>query len=78
MQISITLPDYYNALIDAIAQETGQSKSSIVADCVKSGITGLLETLNRAHVYQKTLPEISLQERVEQIKQIKNDRKEMD
>jgi len=68
MQISITLPDYYNSIIEAIAQETGQSKSSIVADCVKNGLTGVLETLNKAHVYQKTLPEISLRERVEQIR----------
>lgn len=68
MQISISIPEYYNAVIEAIAQETGQSKSSIVADCVKNGLTGVLETLNKAHVYQKTLPEISLQERVEQIR----------
>ena len=76
MQISITLPDYYNALIEAIAEETGQSKSSIVADCVKNGINGVLETLNRAHVYQKTFPEISLKERVEEIKQNKKDKVE--
>lgn len=68
MQISISIPEYYNAVIEAIAQETGQSKSSIVADCVKNGLTGVLDTLNKAHVYQKTLPEISLQERVEQIR----------
>jgi hypothetical protein len=68
MQISISIPDYYNTIIEAIAQETGQSKSSIVADCVKNGLSGLLETLNKAHVYQKTLPEISLPERLEQIK----------
>ena len=52
-EISITVSQYTVDLLSELSEESGQSKSSLAAECLKQGLISEVEQRNKVGVYRK-------------------------
>lgn len=52
-KIDVTVPDDLKAILQELADDTGQSLSSVASDCIKLGILDFIETRTKMEVYRK-------------------------
>lgn len=52
-KIDITVPDELKEILQELADDTGQSLSSVAADCIKLGILDFIESRTKMEVYRK-------------------------
>ena len=52
-QVGVTISEELNQLIQELAEETGQSASSLMADFLKQGAYSEAEALNKVRVFRK-------------------------
>jgi len=52
-KIDVTIPDDLKEILQELADDAGQSLSSIAGDCIKLGILDLIESRNKMEVYRK-------------------------
>jgi hypothetical protein len=52
-KIEITISEDLKLLIEELAKETGQSMSSMAADCLKAGAYEEVESRNKVEVFRK-------------------------
>ena len=52
-EISITVSQYTVDLLSELAEESGQSRSSLAAECLKQGLISEVEQRNKVGVYRK-------------------------
>ena len=52
-EISITVSEYTNEVLEELAKDAGQSKSSLAAKCIELGLIQEVEGRNKVGVYRK-------------------------
>lgn len=52
-EISVTVSEYTNQLLEELARDGGQSKSSLAAKCIELGLIQEVEGRNKVGVYRK-------------------------
>jgi predicted transcriptional regulator len=52
-KIDVTIPDDLKEILQELADDGGQSLSSVTADCIKLGILDFIESRNKMEVYRK-------------------------
>lgn len=52
-EISITVSEYTNSLLEELAKDSGQSKSSLASKCIELGLVQEIEGRNKVGVYRK-------------------------
>lgn len=52
-EISITVSEYTNNLLEELAKDAGQSKSSLASKCIELGLVEEIEGRNKVGVYRK-------------------------
>ena len=52
-KIDVTIPDDLKEILQELADDTGQSLSSVAADCIKLGILDFIESRTKMEVYRK-------------------------
>ncbi|MFM6051819.1 MAG: hypothetical protein ACKPA7_09300 [Sphaerospermopsis kisseleviana] len=52
-EISITVTEYTNSVLQELADDAGQSKSSLAAKCIELGLIQEIEGRNKVSVYRK-------------------------
>lgn len=53
-EISITVTDYTHEILQELADDAGQSKSSLAAKCIELGLAQEVEARNKVNVYRNT------------------------
>ncbi len=52
-KLDVTIPDDLKDILQELADDGGQSLSSVAADCIKLGLIDFLEVRNKMEVYRK-------------------------
>ncbi|MFM6344560.1 MAG: hypothetical protein ACKPFK_05350, partial [Dolichospermum sp.] len=52
-EISVTVTEYTNKVLQMLADDSGQSKSSLTAKCIELGLIQEIEGRNKIGVYKK-------------------------